>query len=313
MNKLEPKTILVIDGNNMAYRAFYKFSQLSTMGGKNTSIVYGIPFILKSLIEKWSPDMVIAVFDGSRSKYRLKLLPEYKGTRGNKLDFDREDFLRQKGEVINGLRHMGIPVVLDPKEEADDMIYLVRRTLLKQGPNNTIIVVSSDKDFNQLATDKNTVIFNPSSGEKITKYNCKKIRGYEPGQLVDYLTLTGDSSDNIPGMPGIGEKRATGFLDKYGSIKAYLNGDTEEKMFPKKELKAVWKRNRELISLSRFYVKHMTNKRVAWFKNDPFPKFDLSGYRTYCIENQLTSFNEASFMQVYKSLNTRMLKLIKNK
>lgn len=310
MSKIEPKTVLIIDGNNMAYRAFYKFSQLSTIDGKNTSITYGIPFIIKSLIDKLQPDMVVVVFDGKRSKHRLKLLPDYKGKRGNKLDFDKEDFLRQKQEVIRGLIAMGIPVALNPQEEADDIIYMVLKVFLKQMVD-TIIIVSSDKDFDQLATKKNVIILNPSSGEKITVNNCIKLKGYEPKQTVDYLSLTGDTSDNIPGMPGVGDKRAIQFLSKYSTIRDYLKGTSpEEKLFPRKTLSEVYRRNSELIGLRRYYVKHMTKKTVNWVNNMPFPRFDAGEYRRYCIQNQLTSFNDKNFMQVFKSLNTRMFKMI---
>lgn len=310
MSKLEPKTVLIIDGNNMAYRAYYKFSQLSTLEGKSTSITYGIPFILKSLVDKLQPDMVVVVFDGGRSKHRLKLLPEYKGRRGNKLDFDKEDFMRQMDEVTNGLISMGIPVARNPREEADDIIYMVLKVFLKQRVD-TIIIVSSDKDFDQLATNKNVVILNPSSGEKITVNNCIKLKGYGPKQAVDYLSLTGDTSDNIPGMPGVGDKRAIQFLTKYSTVRDYLKGVyPEEKLFPRKLLSEVYERNSELISLRKFYVKHMVKKTVSWVNNMPFPRFDQGGYRRYCIQNQLTSFNDKNFMQVFKSLNTRMFKMV---
>lgn len=312
MNKFEPKTVLIIDGNNMAYRAYYKFGQLSTMDGVNTAITYGIPFIIKSLITRLSPDMVVAVFDGGRSKHRLKLLPDYKGTRGNKLDFDRDDFNRQKAEVMQGLISMGIPVAMNLKEEADDIIYMVHRLYVKQGID-TIVIVSADKDFDQLADRRGTVIHNPSSGENITVNNCIKLRGYNPGQLVDYLSMVGDKSDNIPGLDGIGEKRASQFLEKYGSVKNYLKNGKEERMFPKDKLEEVYKRNSSLISLRKFYVNYMRHKRVNWVNNVPFPKFNLNSYRDYCIKNQLTSFTNKDFVQVYKSLNTRMFNTIKNR
>lgn len=312
MSKLEPKTVLIIDGNNMAYRAYYKFGQLSTIDGTNTSITYGIPFIIKSLVTRLNPDMVVAVFDGGRSKHRLKLLPDYKGTRGNKVDFDRDDFNRQKEEVIQGLINMGIPVAMNPKEEADDIIYMVHRLYVKQGID-TIIIVSADKDFNQLANRKGTVIHNPSSGENITVNNCIKLLGYTPDQLVDYLSITGDKSDNIPGLDGIGEKRASQFLEKYGSIKNYLKNGKEERMFPKDKLRETYKRNSSLISLRKFYINHMRHKKVNWVNNAPFPRFNLNAYKDYCIKNQLTSFTNRDFMQVFKSLNIRMFNVIKKK
>lgn len=313
MSKLEPKTVLIIDGNNMAYRAYYKFSQLSTIDGKNTAITYGIPFIIKSVVDKLQPDMVVVVFDGKRSKHRLKLLPEYKGSRGKKLDFDREDFNRQLSEVTRGLISMGIPVAKNYKEEADDIIYLVLKMFLKQKVD-TIIIVSADKDFDQLATKRNVIILNPGSGEKITVNNCIKLKGYEPKQAVDYLSLTGDTSDNIPGMPGVGDKRAIQFLSKYSTIRNYLKGTyPEEKLFPRKVLSEVYRRNSELIGLRRFYVKHMRKKKVNWVNNMPFPKFDQGEYKHYCIQNQLTSFNDKGFIQIFRSLNTRMLKMINKK
>ena len=162
------ETALIFDANNLMYRAYHRFNSFTDVSGRPTSVIYGVPFVVEAQVRKFQPDLVIAVFDGARSKHRLKICPDYKGSRVQKLDFDKEDFLRQKEEVMEGLYNLGVSVVHNPDQEADDMIYSVVKLLQKQRVG-TIIIISSDKDFNQLATTKDVVIYNRSEERRVGK------------------------------------------------------------------------------------------------------------------------------------------------
>ena len=306
------ETAIIFDANNLMHRAYHRFNQFTDAMGNPTSVIYGVPFVVESQIRKFQPDLVIAVFDGCRSKHRLKICPEYKGKRNDKIDFDREDFARQKEVSMQMLFDLGVSVVYNEDQEADDMIYMVVKLLQKQNVG-TIIIISSDKDFNQLATTKDVVIFNPHNQEKITVNTCKHFKGYEPHQTVDYLTLIGDDSDNIKGYLGIGEKRATQFLEKYGSIAKFLRSNETSSLVHKPTLEKLYKKNHLLIGLRAFHLKYMRNVQVKWLNNEPFPKPNKSAFENYCGTYTLKSFlKEKSFYETFKNLSQRGVRSRKN-
>lgn len=306
------ETALIFDANNLMHRAYHRFNSFTDVSGRPTSAIYGVPFVVEAQVRKFQPDLVIAVFDGARSKHRLKICPGYKGSRVQKLDFDKEDFLRQKEEVMEGLYNLGVSVVHNPDQEADDMIYSVVKLLQKQRVG-TIIIISSDKDFNQLATTKDVVIYNPHSQEKITVNTCKHFKGYEAKQTVDYLTLVGDDSDNIKGYPLVGEKRAQQFLEKYGSIKAFLKGSETSLVVSRNALQKIYKKNHFLISLRAYHLKYMRDVKINWYKNQPFPTPNKSLFENYCGAFTLKSFlKDKGFYETFKSLSQRSIRSRKN-
>lgn len=306
------ETALIFDANNLMHRSYHRFSNFTDISGRPTSVIYGVPFVIESQVRKFQPDLVIAVFDGSRSKHRLKLCPEYKGSRTQKIDFDREDFLRQRDEVLECLHNLGISVVYNEDQEADDMIYSVVKLLQKQNVR-TIIIISSDKDFNQLATTKDVVIYNPHNQEKITVNTCKHFKGYEAKQTVDYLTLVGDDSDNIKGYPLVGEKRAIQFLEKYGSIKKFLREGESNSVVSKNALAKLYKKNHFLISLKAYHLKFMRDVKINWYKNEPFPKPNKTLFESYCGSFTLKSFlKDKNFYETFKNLSQRSIRSRKN-
>ena len=195
--------IVIFDGNHLLHRAYHKFSNLRTIEGIKTSIIYGVVYVMESLIRRLDPTKVMVVFDGNKSSYRLGLLPDYK-QRDKKLGFDAENFYFQRDEVIKILTHLGIQVIRGEDLEADDAIAMIIKRFKS---DNEIIIVSGDKDFNQLL-ENGVSIYNSNKGMMLTDANLQSLVGYTPKQTVDYLTLLGDSSDKIPGYPGIGEKKA---------------------------------------------------------------------------------------------------------
>ena len=296
MTKTVNKTprLLILDGNHIAYRAYYKFKNLKTMDGKNTAIVFGIPRIIESLIRKMmSPDKVILVFDGGRSDHRKDILPSYKA-REQKLGFDRDDFLEQREQAMYAMGNLGLSIVYKRGFEADDLIALI----IKKHPNYHKIIVSGDKDFNQLISP-DTDVFNVGKNITYNLVNFKKSLGFEPHQTVDYLSLTGDSSDNIPGYPGIGEKRAIDFLSKFGSIRNFLRSTEKFGKTDKILLSEIASRNKKLIDLKYYYRKYLIRMEIPYLDIEiSFPKF-----KRYCAVNETNSFLKPQFFKTFKYLS----------
>lgn len=248
------KKTLIIDGNNALYRAYFRFNNFSTFDGTPTGCLYGFCTITLGLINKFKPSRVIVVFDGKKSEYRKKVLPTYK-QREPKLGFDIDAFNHQRQEIKKILSMWGVEVIHDINYEADDLIYALGVEL----PGN-IILVSRDKDFKQ-CINKRVWLWDPMDNILFKPKNLKNRLGYKPTQVVDYLSLIGDKSDNIPGIRGVGDKTALKFLDKYGSIRNYLKGK-EEKRFPHDKILPVYSTNRKLISLKFYYNRFIKNKVV---------------------------------------------------
>jgi DNA polymerase-1 len=293
---MKNKTI-IIDGNNLLHRAYNKYKSMRSDDGKLTGSIFGFPYILRSLIRLHSPTKVIVVFDGGRDKRRLKLLPDYK-KRKIREDFDYENFISQKEEVMKILSFLCIEVLHNKNFEADDLIWLVARKYSRKGK---VMIVSSDKDFIQLI-DKQISIWNPWKDDRITHLNYKKHYKFSPEQCVDYLSLDGDTSDNIPGYKGVGEKTALAFLDEYGSIDNYLSDLSlpEHKKIKRKELKALYKVNKEIIDVKLFCKKHKIKLKDC--KTKTSKKIDIKELRLLCSKYSITSIIKDDFIQTFKQI-----------
>ena len=290
------KKLVIFDGNHLAYRAYYKFTNLKTLDGVKTGVIYGMPYVAESLIRRLTPDDVVVVFDGGRSPFRKGLLPSYK-ERDKKLGFDAEDFFRQRDEGKEIFKALGLKVARKEDVEADDLITMISRRYSKKGWE--IIIVSGDKDFNQLL-DKNIKIFNVTKNKLYEDWNLKKEIGYTPDQFVDYISITGDKSDHIDGYPGLGPKRTTILLEKYGSIDNFIkSGDSFGKV-DVALLKEIWKRNKKLIDLKYFYLRFMINEAIPW--ENPTGEFSLEKVKKLCGNYEINSFLKSQFINTFKNL-----------
>lgn len=302
------KKLIILDGNHLAYRAYYKFPNLKTFDGVNTSVVYGIPYIVESLIRKFLPDRAIITLDGGRSSFRQELLPDYK-VREQKLGFDKEDFYRQRNDAVDFMDALGLPIVFLKGYEADDLITMVSRRYADD--DCQVIIVSGDKDFNQLISD-DILVYNVGHAKKpgklYDKDNLKEEVGYNPDQCVDYLCLTGDKSDNIPGYPGIGEKRGLNFLAKYGHISSYLELGQNFGNLDNDKLREIWKRNRKIIDLKYFYRKFMIHEPIP-YKNK-VTTFNDKRLRVLCRTFETNSFLKPQFINTYRDLWERSEKFL---
>lgn len=289
------KKAMIIDGNHLMHRAYNKFKPFKGRSGP-TSIVYGFPHILQSLVRTHKPDFLVVVFDGGKDPIRMSLLPDYK-KRKPKDDFDYEDFIRQRKELKKFLTALRVPVVHMADREADDIIWLLARRLYRY--NYFVEIVSSDKDFNQLINEKIRV-WNPYKNIHIHHKNVEKLVGYTPDRCVDYLLLAGDTSDNIPGLKGIGDKRAKAFIAKWESIPAYLQSDVEEKGFPKEELQKIWDM-REIVDIKYFCREYGLSIHGVEYLKLP-KKIDPEKLRQLCSKHTITTFYKKEFYGTFENL-----------
>lgn len=290
------KPILIIDGNNMAHRAYHANNNLSYKG-KSTAVIFGVINILRGLINDYKPKRIIMVWDGGRHPKRMEVLPGYK-VREKKDDFDAEDFYRQRDEVSKMLNYLGIAQVKHPKMEADDYIHWLVLKYLSKRP---IKIISNDKDFHQLLQPNVTqVIHKPSTGTiELTQELFETQFGFPSHLHADWLMLVGDSSDKIPGFPGIGEVRATQFIKEHEGIINYLLSPEKGKV-DKVKLKEIYERNRTLIDLEYFYENHLRNKIKITYLFDKNPEFKPLNFKAKAEKYNMKTFTKESFINTFK-------------
>lgn len=276
---------------------------LKTLDGVRTGVIYGMPYVAESLIRRLGPDEVVVVFDGGRSKFRNELLPSYKA-RDKKLGFDAEDFHRQKDVGKELFKTLGLRIAWKKGMEADDIITMISRRYSKRYWD--VVIVSGDKDFNQLLTPyKNEVqgeisIYNTSKAKVITYGGLKSLTGYTPNSCVDYLALTGDKSDNIGGYPGLGPVRTLALLDKFGSVDSFLRSEEKFGRVDKSNLEEIWKLNKKLIDLKYFYRKFLMKEAIPW--ENPKFGFDEKKLKKLCGTYEINSFLKPQFINTFKTI-----------
>jgi DNA polymerase-1 len=205
--------LLIVDGHAYAYRAFHAIRGLRSPAGAPTNAIYGFVKMLAKMRAALGPTHVIVVWDGGLSAARTALLPEYKAHRPEMPD----DLRPQLDEIVGYLQAAGIASFCRDGVEADDYIACLARRAADAGM--TVVIASSDKDFMQLVSAR-VGLLNPNDKSE-TVWADAQVRnkaGVAPSQVVDWLSLTGDSVDNIPGVPGIGPKTAAGLLRQFGSV-----------------------------------------------------------------------------------------------
>ena len=209
--------ILLIDGHSILNRAFYGIPDLTNSEGRHTGAVYGFLNILFRILDEEKPDYLTVAFDVHEPTFRHKIYSQYKGTRK-----PMPSELREQVPLIQEmLTAMGIKIVSKGGYEADDLLGTLARKSEQKGMNVTIL--SGDRDLLQLATEKVMIRLPKTSKGKTTIedfHGEQVLEKYQvtPPQIIDLKALMGDSADNIPGIPGVGEKTATKLIVQYGSI-----------------------------------------------------------------------------------------------
>ena len=219
--------LFLVDGYALIYRAFFALMSrpLTTTRGENTSAAWGVANFLRRLLATHQPELLGWVHDAG-SSFREELYPEYKATRAKLTDELQSDFDRGLERIMQLLAAYDVPVLAVPGYEADDVI----GTLAKQGADAgyNVVIVSGDKDFQQLVRP-GVWLLNPGRGgpasveeQWVGVENGSDRLGVPPDRVTDYLALVGDSSDNVPGVKGIGDKGAQELISQYGGLEEIL-------------------------------------------------------------------------------------------
>jgi len=211
--------IILLDGNSLSYRAFYAMPALKNKKGLYTNSVYGFTLMLERILEDTKPKYALVAFDKGKETFRHKSYEAYKGTR----DKTPTELVEQFGYVRELIESYGIKYEEHLDYEADDIIGSYAKIAEKAGLE--VIIVSGDKDLTQLASDNITVYYTKRGVTEIDYYTPEFINekyGLTPQQIVDMKGLMGDKSDNIPGIPGVGEKTAIKLLTEYETVESVL-------------------------------------------------------------------------------------------
>ncbi|MBQ2049793.1 MAG: DNA polymerase I, partial [Spirochaetales bacterium] len=212
------KRVFIIDGYGQIYRSYFAFmnNPLKDKDGNNVSAVYGFFNTMMSLLRQYSPQYLVVAMDSRGKTFRHELYDQYKANR----DKTPEDLHAQIPVIDRFLDGMHIPHFERVGMEADDIIATISRKAASEGIQT--VMVTGDKDLLQLVNDDVLALRPPRKGEKEYRLcgtdEVKEIFGVAPEQIIDYLTILGDSSDNVPGISGIGEKGAVKLLAEHGSL-----------------------------------------------------------------------------------------------
>ena len=216
------KRLLLIDGHSMAYRAFYALpaENFTTASGQHTNAIYGFATMLLSLLSSEKPTHVAVAFDVSRKTFRSEIFPEYKANRAKTPD----EFRSQMSYLHELVSAFGITQFEVEGYEADDVIATITKRAEKEGAE--VFICTGDRDSFQLVNDKTTVLY-PKRGvsdlARMTPDAVQEKYGMSPAQYPDFAALRGDPSDNLPSIPGVGEKTAAKWVVEYGSLQELLS------------------------------------------------------------------------------------------
>lgn len=288
---MQKEKLILIDGNALLYRSFYALPPLKTKKGTPTGGVYGFTRILIKLLREEKPNYIACVFDKGKKTFRHRKWEEYKATRP-----ETPDELSQQGPLVKEiLRGFHIPFFEQEEYEADDIL----ATLAKKGEKAgvKIKIFTGDKDIFQIISPSISIVrFKKGISETqvFDVQTAKEKYKISPEQMADYLSLVGDAADNIPGVAGIGPKRATRLIRRFGNIETMLSNLNE---LPPKLANKI-KKNTDQIKIS---------KNLATIVTGISLKFDLEKLKTKTInkDDLLPIFKELEFKELIKKLEMK--------
>ncbi|EUJ65993.1 DNA polymerase I [Listeria fleischmannii FSL S10-1203] len=284
--------LVLIDGNSIAYRAFYALPLLTNEKGIFTNAIYGFAMMINNVIENEKPDHLLVAFDAGKTTFRHKTFTEYKGGRQKTPSELSEQFpfIRELLNVYD------IPQYELSNYEADDIIGTLAKKAERE--NMETIIITGDRDLTQLASDKITVYITKkgiTEMEKNTPDTLQEKYGLTPAQIVDMKGLMGDSSDNIPGIPGVGEKTALKLLHEYGGTVESVLEHADE--ISGKKLKEKVMDNKEMAILSKELATINTDSPIETSLADT----KYAGFQT---EKVVPFLKEMDFKSILKNLDT---------
>ncbi|MDZ7667033.1 MAG: DNA polymerase I [Desulfotignum sp.] len=260
-----PETVFLIDGSAFLYRAYHAIQHLSTAGGHPTNVTYGVTRILMKLIREKNPAYAAVFFDVKGPTFRHDTYANYKANRPPMPD----DMAVQIPDVHRMIATLNIPIVQKSGFEADDLVGTYARIAREQGFK--VVMVTGDKDFIQLITD-DCILWDPMKDTVLDRAGVEADMGIAPQQFIDVLGLAGDTSDNIPGVKGVGPKTAIKLVAEFGSIdNLYKHLD---QVASKKKLHENLSTGKDMVLLSRDLATidcHVeVTRTIADFKLKPF-------------------------------------------
>jgi DNA polymerase-1 len=270
------KSFYIIDGHAHIYRAFFApFRDLTSSTGEPTKATFVFTQMLLNLIQLRKPDYLAMVIDsGDESVFRKTIFPEYKANRQSPPD----DFKPQEKRILQIVKDSGVPIFVKPGFEADDLIATMAVQLCQE--DYEVFLVSKDKDLRQILTDC-THMYDPVKDEVIDVAKLREKVGYGPELAIDVQTLMGDAIDNVPGIPGVGEKTAVKLLTQYGSVAGIL--ENVEKLTPK--MRDNFKAYADKLPMSRELVTLKTDVAFDWSPEQcRFTGLDAAGLKKHLIE-----------------------------
>jgi len=279
-------TLLLIDGHSQAYRAYFGMkTPLATRSGELTGAVFGFARKLLSVIKEYQPDEVAVAFDLGDT-WRHNEFSDYKATR----DAMPDEMRTQMQRITELLQAFNIPIITYPNYEADDVLGTLSRLAAMAG--NDVLILTGDRDMFQLIDERVKILYTSGGPNPVTSiYGLPELAeryDLSPGQFIDLKALTGDSSDNIPGVPGVGEKTAAKLLNQYGSLD-HLYAHLDEISGPK---------TRQSLVDAQPQVER--NKRLVTIVRD----LDLTYDPAAC---QLHSYNQDQVVALFQELEFRSL------
>jgi DNA polymerase I len=280
-----PKRFFLLDGHSLSYRAFFALPEtLATSTGQVTNAVYGFTSMLIKLLTEERPDYIAVAFDLGTPKARLERYAEYKAGRRETPD----EFRQQLGLILEVVETLQIPLVSHEEQEADDLIATLAVRAWQRGIE--VVIVTADRDFFQLVRPGISVMFNRKGISDIVRYDVEAVTerfGLPPEKYLEYVALKGDPSDNIPGIPGVGEKTAAQLIRQYGSVEELLEHTAELKP---KVRSGVEEAGKQLI----------LNKEIARLETDLDLDWDPEGCR-------MGEWDEDAVRRLFNSLEFRTL------
>ena len=219
MARIPDNPLILIDGSSYLYRAFHAYPDTMTNGEIPTNAVYGVVNMLRSMMRQFASERIAVVFDAKGKTFRDDMYPEYKANRPPMPD----DLRCQIEPLYDVIRAMGLPLICVPGVEADDVIGTLASKASQAGM--PVLISTGDKDMAQLV-DENVTLINTMTNVVLDREGVIEKFGIPPELIIDYLALMGDKVDNIPGVPGVGDKTATALLQGIGGLtKLYDNLD----------------------------------------------------------------------------------------
>ncbi|NOQ34379.1 MAG: DNA polymerase I, partial [Methylococcaceae bacterium] len=254
---MSKQRLILIDGSSFLFRAYHAVPPLTNRDGLPTNAIYGVANMLRKLIKDYQSDYFTVVFDAKGKNFRHELYEDYKANRP-----PMDDDLRVQIQPLHDLiKAMGLPLIIEDGVEADDVLGALAQYAAAQGFD--AVISTGDKDMAQLVTEQIT-LENSMSNTKMDRQGVIDKFGVKPEQIIDYLALMGDSSDNIPGVPKVGTKTAAKWLAKYETLEELVNCADEIKGKVGESLRA----NLEQLSLSKQLTTIKTDLGLSYSLED---------------------------------------------